>query len=237
MPYNFWIIIFVQTLIFLVFFFYKRRSLHSSLLKVLGLSGLFGIVFGFLFDTILGKLGVYSYISSTIQENIFVTNLSLLQLGINGLFSFGLTVAIAYVVTPKSNTVSTSIKNKVSILFALLILLLLYAISFLSPGLLILFLAGALILLIGELCMLMQFKMGPLLSLLIKREFKVFLRIWFLIIVIGLVCESINFLVPFWVWLPGLGYDRMLLEFLIIVFGYVPLVHPMMVFWQTVDTL
>ena len=237
MPYTFWIIIFVQTLIFLAFFFYKRRSLHISLLKVLGVSGLFGIAFGFLFDTILGKLGVYSYISLTLQEHIFVTNLSLLQLIINGLFSFGLTIATAYYITPKSNTVSTTIKNRVSILFILAALPLLYGISFLSPGLLILFLAGTLILLIGELCMLMQSKMGPLLTLFIKREFKVFLRIWFLIIVVGLVCESINFLFPFWVWLPGLGYDQILLESLIIIFGYVPLIHPMMVFWQTVDTL
>ncbi len=59
---------------------------------------------------------------------------------------------------------------------------------------------------------------------------------WSQIVVVGFLCEVLNQLFPFWIFLPGSGYPHVLIETLIVMFGYVVLVHPIIVFWQVVKS-
>ena len=105
----------------------------------------------------------------------------------------------------------------------------------LEGGLVSLFAAGICIILLGEVAMVMLSYEGPIISFLLRKEYSAFLKIWLVSIVVGVICEGANYFFPFWEWLPGEGYSWMLLETLIILFGYLVVIHPMIIFWQTID--
>lgn len=232
MPFNFLIIIFVQFVIFITFYFSKKRTI-TSLFKILRLSALFGLLIGLLFDVVLGNLGVYTYISSTPQTVLMPWGLSGVQLLINGLVSFGLAVATAYCIMPKARVFGDEVQKKKIIQMGYLVVLVSLLIMTVSTSdLWTLFACGTFIVTVGELILMRQSRAGLFLSVFLNHNYFFFLQIWFQIIVVGFFCEVVNWIYPFWVWLPRSLYSHFGIEILIVLFGYMVLFHPMIVFWQ-----
>lgn len=232
MPFNFFVIIFVQILTFLVLFS-KYNHGHKFGIKELLVSILWGIMIGISFDILLATLGVYSYRSTSPSYKAFPWGLSFVQLIVNGIFSFGPAVAAAYYITPKAHPLKNVFHKKVIATCMLGVLVISVTLLFVvrSP-LILLFAVGLSIISIGELVLVFRSKIGPMLSLILVRDYATLFRIWGMVIVIGLLCEVTNYFFPFWVWLPKAHYPHLWIETLIIIFGYVALFHPMIVMWQ-----
>jgi hypothetical protein len=235
MPYNFWIIIIVQFIIFTSFYFHNRGSM-KTLPKVLLLSAIAGLIGGFLFDVIFGTLGLFSYHSSVTKESFYSTGLLLKQLIFNGIFSYGLAVATAkYLTPPLQGSNGSEVKKGTALLLTLVILLSLILSFVLDFGIGALFIYGTGILALGELVLVLNRQEGPLLSLFLTRKYSSFIRLWADIVLVGFLYEVVNMFFPFWTWLPHFDYSHVSIKFLVTVFGYVVLFHPMMVFWQRLE--
>lgn len=229
--FNFLVIILVQAL-FLFYLCVRRKIAVMRLLSVLSVSMIMGLLFGYTFDSVFGILGLFTYTPQS-QFALHGTGLTFFQLVINGLLSYGIAFATVYFLVPK-RTKSKKLKYKNiyllgMILSALIVGCLFY---FTSKSLSSLFLSGSVVILLGEIVALLFNERGVILSLCIDRKYTTFIIFWINSISIGLLYEGVNYLFPFWVWLPGEYYSRTMIEVLVIVFGYVVLFHPMLIFWQ-----
>lgn len=224
------------------FFYFRNRTSGTSLQKIILLSACGGLIGGLLFDVIFGALGVFSYQSKNPNNSFYATGLSLYQLILNGIFSYGLAIATARYITPKiragkKDTIKkNTIKKDTALVLALLVLIS-FGLSFLYTfGISTLFMYGVGILALGECILVLTGKSGPFVSLVFTRNYSSFMRLWANSILIGFLYEMVNLLFPFWIWLPRFYPSQVGLEFLIIIFGYMALFHPIIVFWHTIET-
>jgi hypothetical protein len=230
---DFFIIIFVQAVTLLGFYFRYNRIRRLGVQELL-ISALYGVVLGALFDILLSMLGLYTYRSTSPMYQSIPWGLSPLQLIVNGIFSFGLCVAAAYYITPQAKTCHSMVQRRIVIVILLgVIIASVVTLVFCKHPLVLLFAAGLSIVAAGELVLIVRSKIGLFLSILLTREYITVMRVWCLIMLIGVICEVVNYYASFWIWLPHNNeYPRYLLELLISIFGYIALVHPMIVMWQ-----
>ncbi len=236
MPVNFYLIVTGQLIIFLGVYWNYRKG-NESLVKLFSISALFGLLFGASFDIIFGILGSFTYVTNLPNASITPWGLTLFQLVINGIFSYGILVATAYFFVPNTNPIGKHVTKKIlTILSLLTITAATLVVVFVGPGLISLFASGVVILTASELLLILRLQAGPFLSFLLKRNYKTLLRMWLQIVLLGFMLEILNYFFPFWVFLPGLGYNHFLLETLIVLFGYIVLMHPMIIFWQIIKS-
>lgn len=235
MPLTFFVIILAQLVIFLLVCIQVRDKVVITGKDVL-LSALFGLILGITFDILLGFAGVFTYVGGAPQSQELPWKLSTIQLVCNGIFSYGLTVLTVRLIVLKSYLVKNQIERKRLGIFAVSIMAIFIVLVINSSSLVSLFLYGALIVTIGEFIMIIFSRTGPVLSLIIKREYSLFFRVWVKILIIGFLYELTNWIYPFWVFLPGeTEYSHFLIESIIVLFGYVALFHPMIIFWQIME--
>lgn len=236
MSLHFWIIIGVQ-LLFFIFLFIRKRMSITSLSKLLILSSIFGVMYGFVFDTVFGVAGLFSYISDNKDQALYGTGLTVWQLVINGALSYGLAVATVYFIISKKITTKRFLFKKLALALAAVITLISSIYLYIFPvGIFSLFAGGLAVISFGEGVSIFCKQDGPFLSVLRKRNYKAFILFLLNCAMIGLLYELTNILFPFWVWLPGGTDSHLLVETLVVLFGYVVLLHPMVIFWQLVIT-
>ncbi len=228
---HFFIIILVQAL-FLFLLYIRRKITATKFVTVVLMSMIAGVLFGFAFDSVFGVLGLFTY---TLQSpgSLYGTGLTLPMLVLNGLLSYGIAFATVYFLLPKRNK-SRKLAHKNMYIFGMLILVFVpsYLLYVTSKSVYSLFLGGVAVILLGEMLALLFNEKGIFLSLIVDKKYTAFVIFWINCISIGLLYEAVNYLFPFWVWLPGVFYSHVIIETLVIVFGYVVLFHPMMIFWQ-----
>ncbi len=234
MPLNFFIIVLAQFFFFL-FFYVRNRTTKVSLVKMVLLSLVAGLIGGLLFDITFGMLGAYVYKVEGNKDIFYSTGLSLYQLIWNDILSFGLAVLTSYYITSKKELYKKkAIKNDVIGVLSFLVLLSI-ALSFLvQVGVVALFIYGVGVIAFGECLLVLRGQNGPFLSLLMTRNYSSFIVFWANTVLIGFLYEVVNYLFPFWVWLPRSDYSHLSIEILIVLFGYMVVLHPMVVFWKIV---
>lgn len=235
MSLHFWIIISIQFLFF-VFLYMRAKMPIVALLKLLTISMFFGVIFGFIFDSVFGLLGLFSYVHMNGSASLYSTGLSATQIAINGILSYGLAAATTYFIVPKRSKIKRFNFKKI-VAISLLVAAVASAIGlyFLEHDIYSLFLGGLVVITLGEAVALLCDESGPFLSLARTRRVSVFVVFWVNSVAIGLLYELANYFFPFWMWLPGGEYSHLLVELLVIMFGYVVLIHPMVIFWQIVQ--
>lgn len=235
MPLNFWIIVAVQFLIFLSFVFYYRNK-NTPLLFIVLMSAIFGCFIGVFFDVLDIPLQICAYFADSTSTLVSSLSLTLPHLILNGIFSFGLMVAVAFYIAPLSHTLQEGKRMSYIAIFFLVAFFSSILLPFMPINTLqIMVICGIAIISLGELIILFFKKAGPVCTLLATRNYKPFLLLWTQCVLVGLLYEIINYYFPFWIWLPGSGYSRPFIELVIIGLGYVTAVHPMIIFWQLLD--
>ncbi len=236
MPSNFYIIIFVQLLVLLCAAKYGKPYLRS-LSGFIGISAIGGLVLGVFFDVVFGTLGVFSYINPHTEPGINAWGLSVPHLIVNGILSYGLTVATAYYITPQVTRRLTGTQKRIATAGYLGALFVCVFLAMTQHNQIIdIFLYGAVIVLGAEVLVTSLSYPGVLTSFLVYGDYLRPFRIWLCSIFIGFVYEVTNGLLPFWSWLPHSSYQRGEVEILVVVFGYVALLYPMIVLWQVLTT-
>ena len=230
MPINFYIIITIQALMYIIFSFINKKRLT---LRELLLSAGIGVTLGVPFDVLLGNFHLYTYIPSVDRELVQHTGLTISQLIINGLLSFGIAVATVklFAITPIN--VPQKSYSFLLVVYGILLITSLPLIKLLQNGTIpLMFASGVFIVSLGELLLLFNKIQGPISELLISKKITPSFYMAAQCAFIGAVCELINFFFPFWVWLPNTHHNRFLVELLIVTLGYLALLHPMIIFWK-----
>lgn len=202
------------------------------------LSLVFGLLFGFAFDSIFGLLGLYTYTVNNSSSIINGTGLTLGQLMLNDIFSFGLAASTVYCLLPKKVKIKRFIYKKISmIIFSVIFILSCAGLYFVPKSIISLFLGGLAVISFGEGFAIMCNESGPFVSLMRTRKFLSFVTFWINCISVGLLYEFVNWFFPFWVWLPNMEYSHITVESLVILFGYFVVLHPMVIFWQIMQKM
>ncbi len=230
MPFNFYIIILVQIFVLLILSQITKKKIT---LDELFLSAIAGIVLGASFDIILSKLQLYTYATPLQTTSFLQTGLTVIQLIVNGLLSFGLAFATAKVLQGTTHKVTHTQRTILVTVYAIILLISFMLTKIAHTGTItLMFVCGTFILVLGELLLVFNNKTGPLSNLLITKNFNSSFLLVAQCAVIGILYEATNVLFPFWEWLPHNSYNRLYIEILIATLGYIPLLHPMIVFWQ-----
>jgi len=195
-----------------------------------------GLIFGITLDTFLIIYGVDAYIFPDIIS-FSPIGMNLRQLCINGALSYGLSIATAYYVYSFSDQTERSSNRIKHVAFLILLSVASFlAIDLIQPGTIsMMFTCGVLVISMSECIALICSQKGPLLVFLESKKIMALLQIWFVIILITVAYEITNYFFPFWEWLPGTYHSKLLIEAIIILFGYIPLFYPMLVFWQLLE--
>lgn len=236
MPNNFWIIIAVQFLVYILIAKITKQKLLSF--RILLVSFLIGIVIGLPFDLISSNLGLYTYLSDTREGAQYAWNLTPFELIINGFLSFGLAVSTAKFVWKDIPLLLDRKRwgNLVVFFSTIVITSLIFCLTLPRNNLPLMFACGFLIVSIGELLLLFFKKHGPIAELLITWDISKVLKSWIMIMTLALFYEITNLFFPFWVWLPGNSYTMFFMTILMVSVGYVGVIHPMIVFWKLYDS-
>lgn len=236
MSYNFWILIFVQCVIFL-FLYIRNKGTSRDITKVLFLSACAGLVGGFVFDILFGSLGVFTYHGLGLESPVSRTGLSWYELIYNDVFSYGLAVATArYITKDVTLEKKTNVKKSVTLFLGALVILSILLSLGIDFSLLSLFVYGIGVIALGEGVLALNKQSGPLLFLYMNRDYAPMIKLWSDVVVVALLYEVANYFFPFWVWLPSIPFSYLGKEFLITVFGYAMLFHLMIVFWQRLSS-
>ena len=178
-------------------------------------------------------LGLYTYVVQSPSNTINGTGLTLLQLLSNDVLSFGIAVCTMYFLLPKKIKIKRfGYKRLVSGLFTLIAVLASLLLYFVPKSIVSLFLSGIVVISLGELIALICNENGPFLQLVRTWKLSPFVTFWVNCISIGILYECVNYFFPFWIWIPGVDISHGVIEMLVILFGYVVLLHPIMIFWQ-----
>ena len=229
---NFWLICTLQWLLALGVAIWRRSPAPTG--RILCLSMAAGIVFSAAYDLILGRQGVFVYGGSMGTNLIPGVGLTPVHLLANGAISYGAAFAtVFYLRGPRSDIARPCGR----LLHAALIATIALAIAgdCLSPpgSIWLMFCAGIAILGAGELICLLRGRPGPIVPLLTGRDWRPAGRLWLASLLIGSAYELANLVFPFWIWLPRGGLPPMVVECLVVGSGYVVLLHPMVVFWDS----
>ncbi len=232
MPLHFHIILLAQFIVFMTFamcYRKKKKLLINSLVDALCL----GLVLGIIFDLLCGLLNIHFYIGGN-SVPFCLCGLSFAQLVLNGIFSYGLAVASAFYITPPAHMINDVDQKRTLQKLSLFIFLTAILLTIVLPkgSIVIFFAAGLAVVSAGELVMILRGYVGPIFSVFVTRQYKTLQKVWAQVIIIAMCYELANYLFNFWVWLPGSHYNQILLEFIVIVFAYAGLFHPMFIFWQ-----
>lgn len=229
MPVNFYGIITAQAILYIVFaWYYKKFPTRNTLI----FSVIAGIVIGFLFNIISSILGFYTYLRDTALIPVRPWNLSLYELLVNGVISFGLTIITAQTLPQKVVTLRTKTRLITGAIFLLLwIVSIFIAIHSPHASVMLMIASGMFIISAGELLLILCNKGGPLVQSMTLTSVKLPLQGYCAAVIIGAFYELANLFFPFWVWLPGSTLSPYFIESLIIIAGYYALLHPMMVLW------
>lgn len=229
MPLNFFIIITIQVFTYLLLTWKKK---HLSF-KEFYFSSIVGIILGFFFDITLSTLGIHTYIRDTELLIPNAWNLTSIELLCNGLLSYGIAVVTAKILAGTSTEIRGRSQRNFLIFFTTIFIVSIIAVFFSKHGTLLLAsLCGLTIVACGECVLLLRKRTGPLTELMLGHNLSISLLLWLKIIAVGIVYESTNHFFPFWSWFPNIAYSHLILETGVIVFGYIVLLHPMIVWWR-----
>lgn len=231
MPINFYFILLGQVAVLLVVMRLRNGTFLSG--KELLISAVVGCLVGLMYDVTLGTGAVFAYVGS--EYSFWLTTLSIGQILVNGIFSYGLSMAtVRYL--PQLST-GLPLQHRIQVLCVTITAVIVSGIAAYlveSGSIAAMVTYGAVIVAAGESLALLVGSIGPVWSVLAARATQPALTAWAWIIGIGFCYELTNFFFPFWQWLPGSAYDLLHIETLVVLFGYVALFHPMMVVWQIV---
>lgn len=232
MPINFFFILFGQVAVLLAVVLLGKRRVLSS--REFLISAVAGCVIGLTFDLTLNAREVFVYIGDGASPKY---GLSLGQLVLNGIFSYGISVATARYFPFQNKTPSQDLRRGAIVASSVLLVLSGVATYFTEPSsIAAMFVYGMVIICVGELLVLLAGDYGPLWRILANPTVQSIINLWSWIVGIGLFYELVNFIFPFWRWLPASAYGTWYIEGLVVALGYIVLFHPMMIAWQLVDS-
>lgn len=187
-----------------------------------------GVAFGVLMDSVLGNEGIFAYLPSGVDSTYSYPNeLPLTLLFFNAIASYGIaalsvaTIAQSLFEHPKSIT-------NASLWIASFIVGGLFAVLLAPDDSLALMIAwGVAIIGASELLLYIGNRLGPIMLLLNKKNYRPTLNLFVFSLLVGAVYELANLAFPFWVWLPESSVSQGTLRIIITLFGYFVLFYPM----------
>lgn len=231
-PANLFVIVVVQGIVCMAVRSIVRTPDHRTLRHWLAAIA-FGVVLGLAMDKALGAFALFGYLPSGAAGPVVDPRaLSLATLLFNGAFSYGLAVATAGVlagIAPRTNLPSRS--TWMSLCAA--------AVAVGGIGILLLpdgtfpmmFAWGSAVVGLGELVFITAGLVGPIVACLSGVDWRPLATLWAFSVAVGAAYEAVNWIAPFWVWLPQASHARALMSLMMIVLGYLVLFHPIVVYW------
>ena len=234
-PANLLLIVLAQTAFLGAIALAFRQHLPSWPMYIVRSLGI-GVVLGAMMDLTLGSHGVFSYLpygpSAAAVEPKALEGQVLL---FNAIGSYGV-AAMTIVLLAKFVVAQQPPDYRIYRWLLAPVTVGLTAVLFLSDSTIaIMFAWGILIVCLGEFLAARTGLTGPVLALLANNWPLPLARLWGFSMVLGIAYEIANWVWPFWVWIPNRQLPTIVIESLVVGFGYFVLCHPIVVAWSILN--